>query len=222
MPGYNKRSVERDFNYYDPPEKVRQYIEAPANYRRSGDRLDIRDKALQSLLYIAAARVVEITGGATKAGIIPGVQASQFYLTEDFLILRGLKNVKHKFILRGDTWQEITNWRDYPNRIEIPISRRGGLAWISKNIESHLETLRGNQDLFKIGPSRAYQIVNGRSGLFPHYFKDMGLKLWFRLYGKDPFQLKKFSGHKRWENLERYMQDQSQARANMLSWEAEP
>lgn len=236
MTGKNKRSVERDFNYYDPPEKVRAYIEAPGKYTRSKDRLEIRDRALMSLEYIAAARVVEITGGPTrityhekndKGEIIntqifdhelPGVQLAMFYETENFLYLRGLKNVKHKFIKRGETWQPIKNWRDYPSRVEIPIPRHGGLAWISQHIEAHLDNVDKSGDVFNIGPIRAYQIINKKTGLFNHYFKDMGLKLWFRLFGRDAFQLKKFSGHSRWENLERYMQDISQAQNNMLLW----
>lgn len=210
--------MERDYKYYDPPEVIRAKIETPGKYSRSSDRLEIRDRALMSCEYILAARVVEVTGGHTKAGIIPGLVCSNIIKTPDFLYVRGLRNVKHKFIKIGDTWQEIRDWRDYPMREEIPIPRRGGLAWIAKNIEAQLNEV-GSGELFKISPSRSYQIINEKTGEFNHYFKDMGLKLWYRLFNRDAFKLKKFSGHARWENLERYMGDIDQAKDTMLSWE---
>lgn len=238
--GRNKRSVERDYKFYDPPEVIRHKIETPGSYRRSSEILEIRDRALMSCQYILAARVVEVTGGPTKAGVIPGLMCSNIIKTPDFLMVRGLRNVKHKFIKSGPPlkdkellnqegltreekfrlrgWREITDWRDYPMREEIPIPRQGGLSWIADNIEAQLQEV-GSGELFKISPGRSYQIVREKTGEFNHYFKDMGLKLWYRLFNRDAFKLKKFSGHARWENLERYMGDIDQAKDNMLSWE---
>jgi len=220
MTGSRKRSIERDYRFYDPPEVIRAKIEQPREkpYRRSADRLEVRDQALMALEYICAARVVEITGGPVRVGILPGIQASQFYKTEDFLFVRNLKNVKHKFIKIGVEWVQIAHWHHYPTREEIPIPRHGGLAWISEAIEAQLDLIpRG--PLFQISPVRAYQVINERNGEFNHYFKDMGLKLWYRLFNRDAFRLKKFSGHKKWESLEKYMGDIDEAKENMLSWE---
>ena len=115
MTGKNKRSLERDYRFYDPPEVIRSKIEAPMDppYRRSAHRLEVRDQALQCLEYILAARVVEITGGQVKVGILPGIQAENFYKTEEFLYVRGLRNVKHKFIKICPAWVEIQNRRPY-------------------------------------------------------------------------------------------------------------
>lgn len=218
MTGANKRSVERDYNYYDPPEIIRKKIESPGSYGRSSQRLELRDKALMSLMYIAAARVTEITGGITNGGELPGVSADQFYFTPEFIYLRGLKNVKKKFIKVGDSWQPITNWRQYPNRVEIPIPRQGGLSWIGTHIENYLNDLKPRRDMFKISPTRSYQIVKQKTGEFNHYFRSMGTKLWYILLDRNAFRLKEFTGHTRWSSLESYMRDISTAQNNMLAW----
>lgn len=218
MTGENKRSVDRDRNYYNPPEFIRQQIETPYPYKRNAEQLQLRDRALMVLMYICTARVVEITGGATRVGEIPGVSANQFYKTVDFYYLRNLKNVKQKYHKVGNTWEEITDWRQYPNRVEIPIPRSGGLSWVGEHIENYLETQGPRDNLFKIDPCRSYQIVKTTTGEFNHYFKAMGIKLWYILFDGNAFRLKEFTGHKRWESLESYMRDLSQAKDNMLNW----
>lgn len=220
MTGASKRSIEKDYRFYDPPEVIRAKIEAPHSppYRRSAERLEIRDQALMSLEYICAARVVEITGGPVKVGTLPGLQAQNILRGEDFLFVRNLRNVKIKFIKIGQDWVEVAHWHHYPTRDEIPIPRKGQLSWIAEKIEAHLDQI-GSGNLFQISPSRAYQVINARNGEFNHYFRDMGLKLWFRLLGRDAFKLKKFSGHRKWESLEKYMGDIDQAKENLLNWE---
>jgi len=215
--GRGKRSVKRDFNFYDPPEKVRAYIEAPGAYRRGAWRLELRDRALMSLLYIGGARAVEVVGGYTLAGYFPGLSTENFVDQGEFIMLRGLKAVKYKFTKIGAKWVPIKNWKLYPNRPEIPIPREGPLAWIGHHVENWLDVV-GEGPLFKIGPNRAYHIVHDKTGLMPHYFRAMGLKLWYRLFGKDAFRLKEFSGHKDWNSLAVYMADIDRAKENLLNY----
>jgi len=217
LTGKGKRSVKRDFPWFDPPEIVREYIEAPGAYRRGSYTLELRDRAFMSLLYIGGARIVEVVGGVTRAGYFPGLSTVNFVDQGEFLMLRGLKAVKYKYTKIGSKWVPINNWKLYPNRPEIPIPCKGPLAWIGNHIENWLEIV-GEGKLFRITPNRAYHIIHGKTGLMPHYFRAMGLKLWYRLFNKDAFRLKEFSGHKDWNSLAVYMADIDRAKQNLLNY----
>jgi hypothetical protein len=207
MTGKNKRSVEADYRFYDPPEIILAKIRHPIEYRRARDRLEVRDLALGSLIYMTTARITEIVGGPVKVGILPGITPENFVEDQAFLKVRNLPVIKQKFFLRGDQWIQINGPEDYPRRVEIPLPKAGGLSIFTKYIARHLENVKPGEPVFNISSTRGYTIIKDRTGEFPHYLRDMGLKLWYRLFSRDPFKLKEFSGHKRWENLERYMKE---------------
>jgi len=206
-----KRSVE-DYKHYTPPEQIKKLIDRPYGYHRMEGLLEARDRALLALLYITASRIREIVGGPTVVGELPPVRAEQFSLRGSFLYIRGLPVIKHRF----NKGKPITSVEEYPRREEIPIPLEGPLGWIGEYIENRLKTVKSGP-LFYITPVRAYQITRRKTGEFPHYFRDMGLKLWFRLLG-DPWALKQFSGHARWENLEKYMRTTIRVEKTMLKF----
>lgn len=207
MTGKNKRSVEADYRFYDPPEIILDKIRHPIEYRRARDRLEIRDLALGSLIYMTTARITEIVGGPVKVGILPGITPENFVEDQAFLKVRNLPVIKQRYALRGEKWIEIKGPEDYPRRVEIPLPKAGGLSIFTKYIARHLEKIEPGEPVFKLTSTRGYMIIRARTGEFPHYLREMGLKLWYRLFTKDPFKLKEFSGHKRWDNLERYMKE---------------
>lgn len=209
MTGKNKRSVEADYRFYDPPEVILAKIRNPIKYRRARDRLEVRDLALGSLIYMTTARITELVGGPVKVGILPGITPANFTEDQAFLNVRNLPVIKQRFYYRADLhkWIEITSPEEYPRRVEIPLPKAGGLAIFTKYIARHLENVEPGEPVFNISSTRGYTIIRSRTGEFPHYLRDMGLKLWYRLFSRDPFKLKDFSGHKRWENLERYMRE---------------
>jgi len=100
----------------------------------------------------------------------------------------------------------IEKMEDYPLRSEIPFPLKGGLTIFTDPIVQYLDLLEDEEELFKFGTKRAWQIVNHITGEFPHYLRDMGLKMWLRLFDKDIVRLQNFSGHKRISNLAKYLQ----------------
>ena len=216
-----KRSVEKDYPFYDPPEIVWNKINLRCwDYRRNADLFRLRDKALMCLLYLSCCRVSEVVRAEVKAGYLPSVRKSQFVVIGDFLMFRGVKVVKHKYVKKGGRWVKIESVDDYPVREEIDMPLKGGLSKFTNVIVSYLEKLEDDEELFKFGPKRAHQIVKYCSGEFPHYFREMGLKLRLRLFDKNIVQLQEFSGHKKLDNLVRYLREieREESRKRMLEY----
>ena len=195
-----KRSVETDYQFYDPPEEIWRKINRPYPYKRSIDRLRIRDLALMSTIYLTSSRIREITGGETIGGELPGIKRKNFYDFGDFVRIRFIPIIK-----RSD--KRITHYLDYPFRQEIKLPKKGFISNFTRAILAWLELIDKDRDtlVFPITDRRAYQIVRTTTGEFPHYLREMGLKFWLRIYDKDVVRLKGFSGHVRIENLLRYL-----------------
>jgi len=195
-----KRSVEMDYRFYDPPEAIwKKLTENKILYTRDRDKLNKRDLALMSVLYISTSRVSEIVRAQVKGGFSPSIRKYQFVKMGDFLYLRNLEVFK-RF--------KVESLEDYPSRVEIPFPLKGYLARFTQSIIDYLDYFeREDLEVFPITTTRAYQIVNGITREFPHYLREMGLKFWLRIYSRDIVKLKDFSGHARIENLVRYLRD---------------
>jgi len=195
--GVKRRSVEKDYRFYDPPSVIWKKISSRTwNYKTKKDFYELRDLALMCVMYISAARVSEIVRAEVKGGFLPSIRKEQFVKIGNFLMLRKIPVVKRRYVKTID---------DYPFRDEIPFPLKGSLKIFTEPIMDYLELLDDKEELFKFGTKRAFQIVNYVTGEFPHYLRDMGLKMWLRRFGKDLVQLQQFSGHRYLRNLARYL-----------------
>lgn len=198
LEGIRKRSVERDYKFYDPPRRVYDKITKTSwEYKVRQEFYNLRDLALMCILYISTSRASEIVRSKVKGGYSPSINKSQFVPIGNYLMLRMVPIFKRRNV-------EIIV--DYPLRNEIPFPLKGGLTIFTDPIVSYLELLEDNEELFKFNRIRAWQIVNHITGEFPHYLREMGLKMWLRIFDKDLVQLQHLSGHKRLENLAKYLQ----------------
>jgi hypothetical protein len=207
-----KRTVE-SLTWYDNPNKIYQdMILSPGwDYKRNRTPLQIRDLALMTVLYIACARITEVLGGPVtiqgEKQILDPIYKDQFVLEDDHLWLRHLPVIKQKYVLRGSKWLLIEGPRDYPKRVSIPFFiNEDPMNKFTRCVLDHLDNIGPNRPVFNITRGRASQIIKAKNpDWFCHYFRDMGLKFWKRYFKQDSFKLKRFSGHKRWSSLEKYM-----------------
>lgn len=170
--------------------------------------------ALIAVLYIGTARVTEVVGGPVliqgEDHELPGINRDQFIDDNDHIWLRGLPIIKQKFVKRGNRWIPILTVRDYPRRVDIPFMKNeepiNRFTWALKD---HLEGIPPGEPVFNITRQRVNQICNAYDpDWFPHYFRDQGLKYWKRYFKQDSFKLKRFSGHKRWSSLQKYVEEE--------------
>ena len=203
-----KRAVQ-DINFYDPPGSIWKKINGtPYPYQADTTFLQLRDLALMSALYLSCCRITEMVGGPVACGILPGVTVGQFDGQDpDFLRLRSVKNIKHKYTKRAGAWVPINNPSLYPTRNEIKFPRRGSFSPFTRAIDDYLGLVSKAPQVpvFRIGVRRAQQIIDTTAGIWPHYLRDQGFRAWYRVFKLDAFKLKQFSGHKNWDSLEKYM-----------------
>jgi hypothetical protein len=214
-----KRSVQRDYRFYDPPNIVWDKMNSDVwQYKRKPEYYHNRDLALMGILYLSCSRIVEIVGGTTKVGILEGVKKSQFVEVGNFLMLRNVPVVKQRHYKVGKVWNKVENPSDYPKREEIDMPLKGDLSSFTEPIVEHLKMCSEDEEVFPISSTRGWQIVNHCSGEFPHYLRDMGLKLRLRLFGLHIGQLQEFSGHRKLERLIDYLgeAEREQGRRRMI------
>lgn len=146
------------------PETILEWIQnkhweySPA-YR---DFLELRDKALISLLYLMCGRISEVLR----------LKREQFKEQKNFLIVTEFKVVKNKVNPIRDDWA---------------LPKQGKLAPFTHIILEYLEKLpeKRNQ-LFLIKRSRAWQIVNEITGKWNHWFRAMGEAFYMKNVFKEP------------------------------------
>ena len=213
-----KRSVERDYKYYDVPSIVWGKIHgAPWEYGTCQGFYEVRDRALMALEYLSTCRVSELCRADLMVGYKASVTANQFHLESNLLKFRDVIIIK----------RIVDNVEDYPKRNEIPLPLEGGLSRFTFLITDYLNMLGSREELFKFRRGRAHQIVRhvtgevieGKpTGEMNHYFRDMGLKLYARLLDRNLKDLKEFSGHRRVENLMKYL-GEGQLEKKVLEYE---
>lgn len=211
-----RRSVV-DIHHYDPPAEIYKAITSEAYpYTERTQQLQARDKALMAVIYATAARVSEVIPGKTRVGQTPGLQAQDIIFDQDFIRIRNLRQIKVKTFERSGVTIPITDPLEYPVRFEIPLPRnQGSLAPFTELIESYLDT-QDTGPLFPVTRQYAHRIINRDSGLWCHYLRDQGIRYWYRVFKGDPFRLKRFTGHRQWASLEKYMQEFTQADLDRL------
>lgn len=200
LKGKKKRSIEKDYDFYDPPLRVWEKISGVSwKYKERKEFYETRDLALMCILYISTSRVSEIVRSIVKGGYSLSIQKKHFIdnARKNYIMLRMVPIHKR---------MRIETIEDYPKRVEIPLPLKGGLTLFTDPIVKYLSLLEDEDELFKFRTRRAWTIVNFVSGEFPHYLRDMGLKMWLRVFDRDIVRLQHFSGHKEIKNLARYLQ----------------
>lgn len=201
-----RRSVEMDYQYYDPPRIIYKKIQRdPWPYKTHIEYYTLRDRALMCLLYLTCARITEVTRGRVRVGMTTGITKGQFAYLDDFIMVRNLPIFKRKFVQRGGKWSSVDSITDYPHRIELPLPLKGDLSLFTLEIHNYLQYLRDDEELFKFLRYRGFKIIRRVTGEFPHYFRSMGLKMWLRLFSNDLVRLQSFSGHRQIQGLARYL-----------------
>jgi len=207
--GVKKRSVERDYKYYDSPQVIWGKIHGPPwEYGTRQGFYEVRDKAFMALEYLSTCRTSELCRADLKVGYKGSVTANQFYLEDNLLKFRDVIILK----------RAVDRVRDYPKRNEIPLPLEGGLSRFTFLITDYLDMLGKKEELFKFRRGRSHQIIRHTTGEMNHYFRDMGLKLYARLLDRNIKDLKEFSGHKRVENLMKYL-GEGQLEKKVLEYE---
>lgn len=235
----SRRSVEKDFAFYDPPDRVWRNINSRTwPYSSSNSlSLQLRDLSYMCLLYMTSARSSELCRANLACGPKPSISKNQFVLDGDFLKLRNLIILKRREPLLDEDgkqihdehgkpqYQSIQSLDHYPKREEILLPRRGNLAKFTYPILDYLSYLNSNEELFKFKYIRGYQIVNYCTaqsdedrGDMQHYLRDMGLKLHTRLVDRSIYDLQKYSGHARISSLARYL-GEGRLEKNLLNFQ---
>lgn len=209
LKGIKKRSVERDYRYYDSPRVVWDKIHGPLwEYGTRHSFYEARDKAFMSLQYLSTCRVSELCRADLKVGYKASVTTDQFHIEGDLLKFRDVIILK----------RAVDDVLDYPKRNEIPLPLEGGLSRFTHLITDYMDHLGEKEELFKFRRGRAHQIVMHTTEEMNHYFRDMGLKLYARLLDRNIKDLKEFSGHARVENLMKYL-GEGQLEKKVLAYE---
>lgn len=227
-----RRTIEKDFQFYDGPDVIWDKINGdPWPYKTHQEFYETRDRAYMSLSYLTVCRVSELCRADLKgAGYKPSIRKNQFYYNEEGLNLRGVIILKRRELVNGE-WVAIRDLSHYPLRKEIHLPLIGGLSRFTELIIEYLNMLTNDRDeLFKFRRSRAYQIVNHCTkmteeeekeedrGIMPHYFRDMGLKLYARVLDRNIKDLMEFSGHAQVETLMKYL-GEGQLKKKLQEWE---
>lgn len=212
----SKRSTVESITWYDNPADLYYKMALSPGWKYSRDPVNkrIRDMALIAVMYVGTARITEVLGGPVlvqgEKELLDPITSDQFIEDQDQIWLRHLPVIKQKYVKRGSRWVPILSVRDYPTRVDIPFFKNeepiNRFTWALKD---HLETIPDGEPVFNLTRGRANQILHAYDpAWFPHYFRDQGLKFWKRYFKQDSFKLKRFSGHKRWSSLEKYMQEE--------------
>lgn len=222
-----RRTIEKDFQFYDDPDTVWDKIHGPPwKYKTRQEFYEIRDRAYMSLSYLTVCRVSELCrADLAGAGYKASIRKNQFHLDPGGVNLRGVIILKRRELVDG-VWVAIRDLTHYPLRKEIHLPLIGGLRRFTELIIEYLDMLNDREELFKFRRSRAYQIVNHctklteeERGIMPHYFRDMGLKLYARVLDRNIKDLMEFSGHAQVETLMKYL-GEGQLKKRLQEWES--
>lgn len=152
------------------------------NYKSDPSFYHARDKALLALLYLTAGRISEVLK----------LRKSQFdsETDKDFIIIRDMKVVKRR--------KKTLKKHGVPLR-EVPLPLNGKLAPFTRLVMEYLKLVKDNTMLFPshkkerehMSRIRAWQIVNGITGQWCHYFRSQAESHYGRVF-KDVIALANF------------------------------
>jgi integrase len=163
------------------------------NYKENMEQFELRDKALFSLLVLTGGRASEI-------GLVKKIQ---FNLSPGGVILANFQTLKNGLL-----------------RQEIYLPRAGALSVYTDVCLEWLREIPGPQDHFMppatpmgsfiwsrgLKRIRIWQIINFRTGLFPHWFRGVHETIYGRLILKnDAWKLKDYMGLKRVDSTGPYV-----------------
>lgn len=145
------------------PERILEWIETKHwKYSWTPELLNLRDKALISLLYLLCGRIGEVLR----------LKREQLKIHKDFVIVENYEVEKNKVNPFRDDWV---------------LPRKGRLAPFTLFVLEYLENIpRNRSQLFLIKRARAHQIVKHITGMWCHWFRAMGEAYYMRNVFKDP------------------------------------
>ena len=174
-----RRSVEKDYKFYDPPRVVyRKITGASWPYSENNqERLGLRDLAFMCLMYGSTCRSSELCRYYKRdkdGGLLfskHSVDKSQFSIEDDLLKFREVIVLKRREAVRdenGDVvyvdgkqqYKVIEDLSKYPTRNEITLPLTGSFSIFTQPIIEYLDTLDPEQELFPFRYRRGWQIVN--------------------------------------------------------------
>jgi integrase len=143
-------------------------------YKTDEEFYQVRDRALLALLYLTAGRISEVLM----------LKKSQFdsETETDFIIIRDMKVIKRR--------KETIARHGVPIREEVPLPKRGHLSHFTSLVIDYLMRIEDKAPLFpsnkKANPHlsrvRAWQIVNGITGQWCHYFRSQSESHYGRIF----------------------------------------
>jgi site-specific recombinase XerD len=152
------------------------------SYKTTPDFYHARDKALLSLLYLTAGRITEVLR----------LKKSQFdsETDKDFIIIRDMQVVKRR--------KETLVKYGVPLR-EVPLPLKGQLSHFTRSVTDYLKRIEDEAMLFPSNKKanlhmsriRAWQIVNGITDQWCHYFRSQAESHYGRVF-KDVIALSNF------------------------------
>jgi len=149
--------------FVSPDRIYEMIVKAPIwKYKTNIEFYTKRDRALLSLLYLLGCRVSEVIR----------LKKSQFDFGDpDFIIIRDFRISKRK---------RKTIEREGIPRIDFPIPKRGRFAKFTKLVLDYYNI--ADEEMFKIGRIRAWQIVKYMTGKWCHYFRCQRLSYLVNLF----------------------------------------
>ena len=222
-----RRSVEKDYKFYDPPRviynKITQKVWCYSEDNLDRDLLELRDLSYMCLLYGTTCRASELCrfDKYNQTGRLlfskPSVDTMQFHIEEGYLKFREVIVLKRKEpVLDGNgnqvydeqgkpQYKIIEDLSKYPTRNEINFPLEGSFSIFTNHVLDYIEQLPKGAELYPFRYRRGWQIVNHVTGEMQHYLRSMGLKFYTRLLDRNLEDLKEFSGHARIQNLMTYL-----------------
>ena len=152
------------------------------SYKTQPDFYHVRDRALLSLLYLTAGRIEEV--------LRLNKRQFDFESDKDFIIIRDMQVVKRR--------KETIVKYGVPLR-EVPLPLKGDLSQFTKLVVDYLKLIDENTMLFPsnkkanshLSRNRSWQIVNGMTGKWCHYFRSQAESNYGRIF-KDVIALANF------------------------------
>jgi hypothetical protein len=147
-----------------------------------------RDRALMAMCFASAGRITEVVGGpqrkmeeingkrvVKKVGKHPGLHVENLKVTEDYILVSGMKVVKRSQKLLAKYGDQIAIRDDFTIPLKCGLfdnpfwDQLVPFGWLI--LEYLVRYAPKHGKLFPYEDTRAYQIVRQTTGMFPHWFR---------------------------------------------------